>query len=152
RIAAAAIDNPDVFRISLMWPIVQKLEEISGKNYESHTESMRVIADHLRAATFLAVDGVVPSNKTQGYVMRRLLRRAIRYAFGLGIEQNFLEQVVPVIADLYHHDFPEVAANRETVVEVLTREEKVFRQSLKKGLHELHKFLGNSIYIVEKRG
>lgn len=133
RIAAAAIHNPDVFRISLMWPIIEKIQELSGKNYESHTESMRVIADHLRAATFLAVDGVVPSNKTQGYVMRRLLRRAIRFAFDLGIEQNFLEQVVPVIADLYVNDFPEVAANREKVIEVLVREEKLFRQTIRKG-------------------
>ena len=67
---------------------------------------MRVIADHLRAATFLAVDGVKPSNKEQGYVMRRLLRRAIRFAFDLGIEQNFLEEIVPVIADMYAEDYP----------------------------------------------
>ena len=139
RIAAAAIDNPDAFKISLMWPIIQKLEEISGKNYDSHLESMRVIADHLRAATFLAVDGVVPSNKTQGYVMRRLLRRAIRYAFDLGIEQNFLEQIVPVIADLYHKDFPEVVKNRKNVIEVLVREEKVFRHTLRNGLREFEK-------------
>lgn len=139
RIAAAVIDSPDVFQISLLKPIVAKLEELSGKSYESHTESMRVIADHLRGATFLAVDGVVPSNKTQGYVMRRLLRRAIRFAFDLGIEQNFLEHVVPVIADLYANDFPEVAANREEVIEVLTREEKLFRQTLRKGLHEFEK-------------
>lgn len=140
RIAAAAIHNPDVFRISLLWPIIEKIQELSGKNYESYTESMRVIADHLRGATFLAVDGVTPNNKTQGYVMRRLLRRAIRFAFDLGIEQNFLEHVVPVIADLYIHDFPEVAASREKVIEVLVREEKVFRQTLRKGLKEFEKF------------
>src|SRR6185437_3959094 len=70
------------------------------------------------------------------YVMRRLLRRAIRYAFDLGIEQNFLEQIVPVIADLYHKDFPEVAANRGKVIEVLTREEKIFRHTLRRGLKE----------------
>jgi alanyl-tRNA synthetase len=137
RIAAAAINNPDMFKISLMWPVIQKLEEISGKKYDSHTESMRVIADHLRAATFLAVDGVVPSNKEQGYVMRRLLRRAIRFAFDLGIEQNFLEHVVPVVAELYVDDFPEVKAHRDKVIEILVREEKVFRQTLRKGLREL---------------
>lgn len=136
RIAAASIDNPDVYRISLLKPIIEKLEEISGKKYESHTESMRVIADHLHGATFLAVDGIVPSNKEQGYVMRRLLRRAIRFAFGLGVEQNFLEQIVPVIADLYHEDFPKVAKNRDKVIEVLVKEEKAFRQTLRKGLHE----------------
>lgn len=139
RIAAAALDNPDVFKISLLWPIIEKLQEISGKNYESHTGSMRVIADHLRGATFLAVDGVVPSNKEQGYVMRRLLRRAIRFAFDLGVEQNFLEQVVPVIADLYAADYPEVVKARENIIETLVKEEKVFRQTLRKGLQELKK-------------
>lgn len=137
RIAAAAIDNPDVYRISLMWPIIEKLQQLSGKNYESHTESMRVIADHLRAATFLAVDGCVPSNKQQGYVMRRLLRRAIRFAFELGIEQNFLEEIVPVVANMYHNDFPEVAARRDDVIVVLAKEEKAFRQTLRKGLKQL---------------
>lgn len=139
RIAAAKIDNPDVFRISLMWPIIEKLQKLSGKSYESNTASMRVIADHLRAATFLAVDGCVPANKEQGYVMRRLLRRAIRFAFDLGIEQNFFEEIVPVIADLYAADYPEVAENRETIIAVLAKEEKVFRQTLRKGLNYLLK-------------
>jgi alanyl-tRNA synthetase len=149
RIAAAALDNPDVFAISLLQPIIAKLEAISGKKYDSHTESMRVIADHLRAATFLAVDGVVPSNKEQGYVMRRLLRRAIRFAFELGVEQNFLEQVVPVIADLYHDDFPEVAEAREKVIEVLVKEEKAFRQTLRKGIRELAKLKENGLSGAE---
>ena len=140
RIAAAQLDSPDVFKISLLWPIIDKLQHLSGKNYESHTESMRVIADHLRAATFMAVDGVVPANKEQGYVMRRLLRRAIRYAFDLGIEQNFFEEVVPVIADLYVDDYPEVKARRDEVIGVLIKEEKVFRQTLRKGLKQLEKF------------
>ena len=140
RIAAAAIHSPDVFRISLMWPIIEKLQSLSGKTYEENTESMRVIADHLRAATFLAVDGCVPANKEQGYVMRRLLRRAIRFAFDLGIEQNFFEEIVPVIADLYASDYPEVAENRETIIAVLAKEEKVFRQTLRKGLQQLNKF------------
>jgi len=140
RIAAAAIDSPDMFKISLMWPIIEKLQELSGKQYESHTESMRVIADHLRAATFLAVDGCVPSNKEQGYVMRRLIRRAIRYSFDLGIEQNFLEALVPVIADLYTNDFPEVAEHRDEIIAVLVKEEKAFRQTLRKGLQQLQKF------------
>ena len=145
RIAAAKLNDPDVFKISLMWPIIEKLQTLSGKKYESHTNAMRVIADHLRAATFLAVDGCIPSNKEQGYVMRRLLRRAIRFAFELGIEQNFLEQVVPVIADLYHDDFPEIADKREEVVAVLVKEEKVFRQTLRKGLKELAKFAQTGI-------
>jgi len=145
RIAAAKINSPDVFKISLLKPITDKLEEISGKTYDSHAESMRVIADHLRAATFLAVDGVVPSNKEQGYVMRRLVRRAIRFAFELGVEQNFLEQVVPVITDLYKEDFPEVAAARDKVIETLVKEEKIFRQTLRKGIQEFNKLAGNEL-------
>ena len=145
RIAAAAIDSPDVFKISLMWPIIEKLQALSGKDYDGHTKSMRVIADHLRAATFLAVDGCVPSNKEQGYVMRRLLRRAIRYSFDLGIEQNFLEEVVPVIADMYTNDFPEVAQNRELIIAVLVKEEKAFRQTLRKGIAQMQKFAADGL-------
>jgi alanyl-tRNA synthetase len=149
RIAAAKIDSPDVFRISLMWPIIEKLQALSGKSYEDNTVSMRVIADHLRAATFLAVDGCVPANKEQGYVMRRLLRRAIRFAFDLGIEQNFFEEIVPVIADLYVNDYPEVAENRDNVIAVLVKEEKAFRQTLRKGLRHLEKFAADGLTGAE---
>lgn len=149
RIAAAALDNPDVFKISLMWPIIEKLEAISGKSYDSNTNAMRVIADHLRAATFLAVDDVKPSNKEQGYVMRRLLRRAIRFAFDLGIEQNFLEEVVPVIADMYAQDFPDVKAARDEVIAVLVKEEKAFRQTLRKGLKQMEKYAENGLTGTE---
>ena len=145
RIAAASIDSPDVFKISLLWPIIKKLESLSGKEYATHTASMRVIADHLRAAVFLAVDGCVPSNKEQGYVMRRLLRRAIRYSFDLGIEQNFLEEVVLVIADLYEADFPEVKKNRESIIAVLVKEEKVFRQTLRKGLRQMRHYIDDGL-------
>ena len=145
RIAAAAINSPDVFKISLLWPIIEKLEDLSGKDYDTHTASMRVIADHLRAAVFLAVDGCVPSNKEQGYVMRRLLRRAIRYSFDLGIEQNFLEEVVPVIADLYEADFPEVKENRESIIAVLVKEEKAFRQTLRKGLRQMRHYIDDGL-------
>ena len=145
RIAAAAIDSPDVFKISLLQPIIKKLESLSGEEYATHTASMRVIADHLRAAVFLAVDGCVPSNKEQGYVMRRLLRRAIRYSFDLGIEQNFLEEVVPVIADLYEADFPEVKENREQIISVLVKEEKAFRQTLRKGLRQMQHYIDDGL-------
>ncbi|MDB5165772.1 MAG: alaS [Candidatus Saccharibacteria bacterium] len=143
RIAAARLDSPDVFKISLMWPIIEKLQELSGKKYESHTESMRVIADHLRAATFLAVDGCLPSNKQQGYVMRRLIRRAMVKAFNLGVEQNFMQEIVPVVADLYHDDFPEVAEKREEIVTILIKEEKAFRQTLRKGLQMFDKLVAS---------
>lgn len=145
RIAAASNNDPDVFKISLLWPIIEKLQHLSGKNYDSHTESMRVIADHLRAATFMAVDGCVPSNKEQGYVMRRLLRRAIRYSFDLGIEQNFMQEVVPVIASLYENDFPEVKENRDNIIAVLVKEEKAFRHTLRKGLRQMQHYIDDGL-------
>jgi alanyl-tRNA synthetase len=149
RIAAAQINSPDVFKISLLWPIIEKLETLSGKSYESNTASMRVIADHLRAAAFLAVDGCVPANKEQGYVMRRLLRRAIRFAFDLGIEQNFFEEVVPVIVDMYKDDYAEVASQGDAIIAVLAKEEKVFRQTLRKGLKQLEKFAAEGLTGTE---
>ena len=145
RIAAAKLDTPDVFKNSLFLPIIEKLETLSGKKYESNLVSMRVIADHLRAAVFLGVDGAIPSNKEQGYVMRRLIRRAVRYAFDLGIEQNFLEEIVPVIASMYREDYPEVKENESEVIRVLVKEEKVFRQTLRKGLRELEKLSKDKI-------
>jgi alanyl-tRNA synthetase len=149
RIAAAAIDNSDVFKISLLWPIIEALQKLSGKNYDNHTVSMRVIADHLRVATFLAVDGVVPSNKTQGYVMRRLIRRAIRQAFDLGIEQNFMEEIVPLIADLYRKDYPEVEENHQKIIDVLAHEEKIFRQTLRNGIKEFAKMTKDGLTGAE---
>lgn len=149
RIAAAKINDPDVFKISLMWPIIEKLQKLSKKTYEDNTEGMRVIADHLRAATFLAVDGCVPANKEQGYVMRRLLRRAIRFAFDLGIEQNFFEEIVPIVTELYAPDYPEVAEHQAEVIAVLIKEEKVFRQTLRKGLKHLAKFAEDGVTGLE---
>lgn len=140
RIAAAAIDSPDVFKISLLWPIIEKLEEMSTKSYDSSTISMRIISDHLRGATFLAVDGVVPSNKEQGYVMRRLIRRAVRFAFDLGISDKLCEQLVPIITSLYEDDYPEVKAATALALEVLNKEETLFRKTLSSGVKELAKY------------
>jgi len=139
RIAAAEMGCPDVFKISIIWPIIERLEKLSKTKYEDQVVDMRVIADHLRGAMFLAVDGVRPSNKEQGYVMRRLMRRAILKAFNLGIEQNFVQEIAPVMAEMYRDDFPELLENEEEVVSVLVKEEKAFKQTLRKGLREFDK-------------
>ncbi len=97
---------------------------------------MRVIADHIKAATFLASEGIVPSNKEQGYVMRRLVRRAILFAFNLGVEQNFMETIINVVADLYQDDYPEISQQKSSCIDILVKEEKIFRQTLRKGLQE----------------
>jgi alanyl-tRNA synthetase len=145
RIAQAAEGSGDMFKISLLWPIIAKLEELSGFRYDQNPTAMRVIADHLRAATFLAVDGVVPSNTAQGYVMRRFIRRAIRQALALDLKEDFLELVVPVITDLYRNDFPELQAREESVIAVLVREEKQFRTTLERGVREFNKLAGTQL-------
>lgn len=139
RISAAAIGSFDVFKISLMKPIVDKLEEISGKSYDNNTDEMRVITDHIRGAYLLAAQGLAPSNKTQGYAMRRLIRRAILRALDLGISTNFLSEIVPIAAENYR-DLPDsILTHRESALEVLLKEERAFRQTLNKGLRELKK-------------
>ena len=99
---------------------------------------MRVIADHLRAATMLVYDGVIPSNKEQGYVLRRLVRRAVRYALSLGIEQNFLGDTIPVITNIYSDDFAALKEKASEIVQILEKEERAFRQTLNKGLNKLN--------------
>ena len=148
RIAAAAIGSFDVFRISLMKPIIDKLEKISGKSYDTNTDEMRVISDHIRGAYLLASQGLTPSNKTQGYAMRRLVRRAIMRALDLGIASDFLAEIVPIVANNYA-DLPDsILTHREVALEVLLKEEKAFRQTLNKGLKELRKMAKNSVILT----
>ena len=144
RITAASIGSFDVFKISLMKPIIDKLEEISGKSYDNNTDEMRVIADHIRGAYLLAAQGLIPSNKTQGYAMRRLIRRAILRALDLGISANFLSEIIPIVADNYKTLPDSILTHRESALEVLLKEEKAFRTTLNKGLKELNKISKNN--------
>ena len=144
RITAASINSFDVFKISLMQPIISKLEELSGKAYDTNTDEMRIIADHLRGAYLLAAQGLTPSNKAQGYALRRLIRRAILRALDLGIADNFLPTIVPVIAGNYTELKDDILSHRADALAVLEKEERAFRQTLNKGLRELRK-LGKSL-------
>lgn len=144
RITAASIGSFDVFKISLMKPIIEKLEEISGKSYDNNTDEMRVIADHIRGAYLLAAQGLAPSNKTQGYAMRRLIRRAILRALDLGIASDFLAEIVPIVASNYV-DLPDsILTHREIALEIMLKEESVFRKTLNNGIRELKKLSKNN--------
>ena len=144
RISAAAIGSFDVFKISLMKPIIEKLEEISGKSYDTNTDEMRVIADHIRGAYLLAAQGLTPSNKTQGYAMRRLIRRAILRALDLGISTNFLSEIVPIVAENYKELPDSILTHRDVALSALLKEENAFRTTLNKGLKELNKISKNN--------
>lgn len=139
RLAAAAIGSFDVFKISLMAPIIEKLEEMSHKKYDTNTDEMRIIADHLRGAYLLAAQGLVPSNKAQGYALRRLVRRAILRALDLGIGQEFLAEIIPIIAENYEELSDDILPNRAKVLDILTVEEAAFRKTINKGVRELQK-------------
>ncbi len=139
RITAASINSFDVFKISLLAPIIAKLEELSHKKYENNTDEMRIIADHLRGAYLLAAQGLVPSNKAQGYALRRLVRRAVLRALDLGIGQEFLVEILPVIETNYQDLSDDILPGRTHVLEVLTKEEAAFRKTINKGVKELRK-------------
>lgn len=143
RLAAASIDSFDVFKISLMKPIIDKLEKLSGKAYDQNTDEMRIIADHLRGAYLLASQGLTPSNKTQGYVLRRLIRRAILKALDLSIAQDFLKETIKPIAKEYETLPDSILTNRAEALDTLEKEEKMFRKTLAKGLKELKKLTKN---------
>jgi alanyl-tRNA synthetase len=140
RITAASNGDPDVYNINLLKPIIDLLEKITGKDYQSHKRSMRIIADHMRGACFLILDGVRPGNKEQGYVLRRLVRRAVRFGLDLGITDD-LQKLVPVIVSLY----PELISNYVEISEVLNQEEIKCRKQLTKGLSRLNKFIGSTV-------
>jgi alanyl-tRNA synthetase len=130
----------DNYRTELFWPIILKIEELSGKKYEESEEvkkSMRIVADHLKAGVFMIADGVEPSNTERGYVLRRLIRRAVRQGHKMGIENNFTVEIAKVVQDLYMESYPEVL--NENVLAELQKEEEHFRKTLEKGLREFEK-------------
>lgn len=147
RIAFASNDNPDMFLISLFDEARAVITKATGKIYgadETDTYAFRVILDHLRAATFLIGDGVIPSNKDQGYFVRRLIRRAIRFAHKLGANDAFCASVVSAYVETYRDAYPELGDKRDGIVAEITKEEAKFKASLDKGLREFEKTFAKS--------
>ena len=133
RLAAAVANQRDVFKIDSLWSLVAPLLKLGQVSYESQPAPYRIIVDHFRAATWLALDGVVPSNKEQGYVMRRLIRRACLQALQLQIETSLSQLLVPVVCQQYAPDYPEFGLKEAQLTKILTTEEKAFKQTLRKG-------------------
>ncbi len=144
RLAAAVKDNPDVFMIDLFDEARNSLEQSSGKKYgenEADTLAFRVILDHVRATTFLIGDGVLPSNKDQGYFVRRLIRRAVRFARRLGISGNVLGGAAESFIKVYQGAYPLLAERREQITTAIATEEMKFAKTIEQGLRELKKIL-----------
>jgi alanyl-tRNA synthetase len=139
RIAAAVVNSSDIFPVT-HGSIITYLEGISGKTYASDKKSFRIIADHMKAAVFLIADGVLPGNTDQGYYVRRLLRRSIRYADILGIQKASLADIVAAVATMYTDAYPEVAEKASDIAAVIAKEEEKFRVTLTRGIKELTRF------------
>ncbi len=153
RTIAILQDKKSVYETEVMQPILKKIQELSGISYgqdEKTDVSMRIVADHIRTSTFILGDqrGCTPSNVGQGYILRRLIRRAVRNGKHLGIEGPFLAKVAQVVIDLYGEPYPELVENKEKVFSELTLEENKFSETLEKGEKQFEKMT----YFLEKQG
>ena len=137
-----------VYETDAFTGILAKIEELCGKKYTSddeNTRAFRIVADHMRTSTFIIGDprGIGPSNVGQGYILRRLIRRAVRYGMGLGLQEGFTAGIAKVIIDQYKAVYPELEQNKAFVLEQLTLEEGRFARTLKQGEKEFDKVMNN---------
>ncbi|MFN2506563.1 MAG: alanine--tRNA ligase [Acidimicrobiales bacterium] len=140
-------DVPSVFDTDELRRLIQAAEGIVGLRYGADAESdvtLRILADHGRCAAFLVNDGVFPSNEDRGYVLRRILRRAVRRAFGLGVERLVLPAMVESAVEVMGPAYPELVKGRDFILDVVTREEERFRQTLRTGSLMLDEQLGQA--------
>ncbi|MEE4134944.1 MAG: alanine--tRNA ligase [Desulforhopalus sp.] len=145
RVAAVLQGKFNNYDSDLFLPIIARLEALSGKNYGSSPQddtAMRVIADHARATAFLVCDGVLPANEGRGYVLRRIMRRAVRYGKYLGLDQAFMEAVTAVVVTEMAAAYPHLADGAALLRKVVKNEEERFRETLEHGLHLLDEEIG----------
>ena len=139
RLVRILQDVNTAYETDLFTPIIAAVERISGKRYDNpdDTYAIRVVAEHGRSVTFLIADGVVPGNEGRGYVLRRVIRRAIRYARRLGIEDTFLGEIADSTIERMGHVYPELVNNRDFILTVLRLEEERFQQAFQNGYNML---------------
>jgi len=171
RLVAATEDQPDIFKTSLFKDIITSIRESTGlaveygrtitqDHYPSGHEgqvlheqkdderfrkvgetSTRIIADHITAATFIIANGVVPSNKAQGYILRRLIRRSMLRARDLGVQNNFIKHVVEKVISSYRNTDPYLEDKKQEIIDIIESEENKFRATLDEGLKEFEKYI-----------
>ena len=141
RMASVVQNVPTNFDTDLFIPIIRATEEIADVKYRQgnleHDTAFKVIADHIRTVTFAIGDGALPSNEGRGYVLRRLLRRAVRYAKQIGIQKPFMYQLVPVVGEIMKDFYPEVLEKKDFIAKVIKNEEERFHETLHDGLQIL---------------
>lgn len=150
RIASVMQKVNSNFETDLIKPLIEKVEELTKKKYSSDEGGFpfRVIADHARSCTFLIADGVLPSNEGRGYVLRRILRRAVRFGKLLGLDQPFLYELVPVVIDIMGTAYPELVNKKDHIQKIIKLEEERFHETLNDGL----KVVNEIISRIKERG
>ena len=146
RIAMVLQNKDNIFEVDVMVEIISEIERLAGIKYKEDKKadvSIRVIADHAKAMTFLVADGVIPSNEKRGYVLRRLIRRAYRHGKLLGIEGEFLTNIIDKVIDTYKVEYEELATNREKIKEIIKDEEDRFQKTIDQGLDRLEDLISD---------
>ena len=136
RLLTVLQEKDENYQTDLFWPIIEKIEEISGKKYTDNQKEFRIIADHLKASVFAVSDDVLPSNKERGYIVRRLIRRAIVKGQQLGITNNFTTKLAEIVFKIYENRYQ---FNQNNIKNEIQKEETKFRNTLSNGLKEFEK-------------
>ena len=144
RMAMVLQNKDNIFEVDVNQNIIKEIEELSNKKYKENKKddiSIRVIADHAKAMTFMVSDGIQPSNEKRGYVLRRLIRRAFRHGKLLGIEGEFLSSIVDCVIDSYKVEYDELKKNREKIINIIEKEEENFQKTIDSGLDILNSYI-----------
>lgn len=151
RMAMVLQNKDNIFEIDVNQNIIREIENLSNKKYKEDKKddiSIRVIADHAKAMTFMVSDGIRPSNEKRGYVLRRLIRRAYRHGKLLGIKGEFLSSVIEYVIDSYKVEYDELEKNKEKIISVIEKEEENFQKTIDSGLDILNSYIK---YLKETR-
>ena len=146
RIASVLQNKKSNFETDLIFPIIEYASKVSGVKYETSTKndiSLKVIADHARSMTIMILDGILPSNEGRGYVLRRIIRRAIRHGRLLGIETSFLAGAVDAVITIFGNVYPELVEKQEYIRKVISLEEERFHTTLAQGIELLSKLIAD---------
>ncbi|MBD3329111.1 alanine--tRNA ligase [Candidatus Dojkabacteria bacterium] len=153
RLTMCVQNKDDIFETDLYQPITEKISELSGKSYKTNgkvtedTRYFRILADHSRAAAFILGDGVIPSNKDQGYILRKFIRRLVRFGLKLEIDGNFTKELAEAVIEKMKEPYPNLEKNRDRILDEIDKEETKFKKMLTKGLKEIEKLIEAGVKI-----
>jgi len=141
RLVSILQEKPSAYETDLFWPLIEELEKISHREYDQTKKIFRILADHTRASVFLAAEGIIPSNVERGYILRRVLRRAVRFGKLLDLPKNFLISLAQKVIENYKEAYPELQSKQADILTVIQNEEEKFEKTLEVGIKETNSAL-----------